>query len=210
MNITITARKTSVRDSFKERIDRKLAKLDRFFDDSANAIVTVTNEGDRETVEVTIQSRGMFYRAEKTTSDRFDSLEAVVDSLFRQIVKNKNKLGKRLRDTGVRRGERRGGRGAGVGGPGVCRQARQTVRAAPDGRGGSDPPDEHGRARVLRLPQRGDERDQRGLQTPQWNLRDSRADGRLTIQHSHRPGPPRSPRGGPAFRREFLVTAGHL
>ncbi len=99
MNITITARKTSVRDSFKERIDRKLAKLDRFFDDSANAIVTVTNEGDRETVEVTIQSRGMFYRAEKTTSDRFDSLEAVVDSLFRQIVKNKNKLGKRLRDT---------------------------------------------------------------------------------------------------------------
>lgn len=98
MNITITARKTSVRDSFKERIDRKLAKLDRFFDDNANAIVTVTNEGDRETVEVTIQSRGMFYRAEKTTADRFDSLEAVVDSLFRQIVKNKNKLGKRLRE----------------------------------------------------------------------------------------------------------------
>lgn len=99
MNITITARKTSVRDSFKDRIERKLGKLDRFFDDGANASVTVTNEGDRETVEVTIQSRGMFYRAERTTSDRFDSLEAVVDSLFRQIVKNKNKLEKRLRDT---------------------------------------------------------------------------------------------------------------
>ena len=99
MNITITARKTSVRDSFRERIEKKLAKLDRFFDEDAKAIVTVTNEGDRETVEVTIQARGMFYRAEKTTSDRFDSLEAVVDSLFRQIVKNKNRLGKRLRDS---------------------------------------------------------------------------------------------------------------
>ena len=99
MNITITARKTSVRDSFKDRIERKRGKLDRFFDDGANASVTVTNEGDRETVEVTIQSRGMFYRAERTTSDRFDSLEAVVDSLFRQIVKNKNKLEKRLRET---------------------------------------------------------------------------------------------------------------
>ncbi len=98
MNITITARKTSVRDSFRERIEKKLAKLDRFFDENANAIVTVTNEGDRETVEVTIQARGMFYRAEKTTSDRFDSLEAVVDSLFRQIVKNKDRLGKRLRE----------------------------------------------------------------------------------------------------------------
>ncbi|MBC8585015.1 ribosome hibernation-promoting factor, HPF/YfiA family [Youxingia wuxianensis] len=99
MNITITARKTSVRDSFKERIEKKLSKLDRFFDDNAKAIVTVTNEGDRETVEVTIQSQGMFYRAEKTTSDRFDSLEAVIDSLFRQIVKNKNKLAKRLRES---------------------------------------------------------------------------------------------------------------
>lgn len=99
MNITITGRKTAVRDSFKERIDRKLTKLDRFFDEGANAAVTVTNEGDRETVEVTIQSRGMYFRAEKTTPDRFDSLEAVIDNLFRQIVKNKNKLGKRLRDS---------------------------------------------------------------------------------------------------------------
>lgn len=99
MNITIAARKTSVRDSFKERIEKKLGKLDRFFDDSANVAVTVTNEGERETVEVTIQSHGMFYRAEKTTEDRLDSLDAVVDSLFRQIVKNKTKLEKRLRDT---------------------------------------------------------------------------------------------------------------
>lgn len=99
MNITITARKTTVRDSFKERVNKKLSKLDRFFDDTARAIVTVTSEGDREIVEVTIQAKGLFYRAEKTTSDRFDSLEAVVDSLFRQIVKNKDKLAKRLRDT---------------------------------------------------------------------------------------------------------------
>ncbi len=99
MNITITGRKTSIQDPFKERINRKLTKLDRFFDEGANATVTVTNEGDRETVEVTIQSRGMYFRAEKTTSDRFDSLEAVVDNLFRQIVKNKNKLGKRLRES---------------------------------------------------------------------------------------------------------------
>ncbi len=99
MNITITARKTSVKDSFRERVEKKLSKLDRFFDESANAIVTITNERDRETVEVTVQSAGMFFRAEKTTSDRIDSLEAVVDSLFKQIVKNKTKLEKRLRDT---------------------------------------------------------------------------------------------------------------
>lgn len=106
MNVIISARKTSVRDSFKERVERKLSKFDRFFDEDAKAHVTVTNEGDRETVEVTIQSKGMYYRAEKTTSDRFDSLEAVVDSLFRQIIKNKHKLGKRLRATAFDAGNR--------------------------------------------------------------------------------------------------------
>ena len=97
MNIKLTARNTSVRDSFKNSLDKKLSKLDRFFDESATANVTIIHESGRETVEVTIKAGGMFFRAEKTTSDRLDSLDAVVDALFRQIVKNKSKLEKRLR-----------------------------------------------------------------------------------------------------------------
>ncbi len=97
MKITITARKTSVKDAFRERAEKKLAKFDRFFDDDVTAYLTVTNEKDRETVEVTVQSQGITYRAEKTTADRADSLDAVVDTLFRQIVKNKSKLSKKLR-----------------------------------------------------------------------------------------------------------------
>lgn len=97
MNITISSRGTSVRDAFRERAEKKLHKLDRFFEDDADAIVRVTNEGARETVEVTIHSRGMLFRAEKTTDDRMDSLEAVVDALTRQIVKNKTKLEKKFK-----------------------------------------------------------------------------------------------------------------
>ena len=98
MNITISARNTSVRESFKERVEKKLSKFDRFFDD-AKAFVTVTNEGERETVEVTIKAEKLVFRAEKTTSDRIDSLESVCDLLFRQIVKNKSKLEHRLKSS---------------------------------------------------------------------------------------------------------------
>ena len=83
MNITITARKTSVRDSFRERIEKKLAKLDRFFDENANAIVTVTNEGDRETVEAVFRTI--------TTDDAIDCLDRaglrgpVMASLAREL-----------------------------------------------------------------------------------------------------------------------------
>ncbi|MEG1774577.1 MAG: HPF/RaiA family ribosome-associated protein [Oscillospiraceae bacterium] len=64
MNISITARKTTVKDSFKDKVAKKLKKFDRFFDEEAKAVVTVTNEHDRETVEMTIRSNGLIYRAE--------------------------------------------------------------------------------------------------------------------------------------------------
>ncbi len=97
MNISIISRNTSVRDNFRERCEKKLSKFDRFFDDDAKAVVTVSNQNGRETVEVMISSGGMFFRAEKTTSDRFDSLEAVADSLSRQIVRNKTKLERKFK-----------------------------------------------------------------------------------------------------------------
>lgn len=97
MNINITARKTTVKDSFRERVEKRLKKFDRFFDDEAKATVVVSNERDRETVEVTIVYKGLYFRAEKTTDDRTDSLDAVCDVLFKQIVKNKTKLESRVR-----------------------------------------------------------------------------------------------------------------
>ncbi len=96
MNITISSRSTAVRDEFRERVGKKLHKLDRFFEDEAKAVVKVTNEGGRETVEVTINSRGMLFRSEKTTDDRMDSLEAAVDAITKQIIKNKTKLEKKF------------------------------------------------------------------------------------------------------------------
>lgn len=98
MKVNITARKTTVKDSFKEKVEKKLQKLDRFFDDEAAAAVVVSNERDRETVEITINYNGMIFRSEKTTADRADSLDAVCDILFKQIVKNKSKLVSRVRD----------------------------------------------------------------------------------------------------------------
>ena len=97
MNISITARKTTVKDSFKEKVEKKLGKFDRFFDESAVASVTVSNEKNRETVEVTIRANSMIFRAEKTTDDRSDSLDCVTDLLFKQIVKNKSKLVSRVK-----------------------------------------------------------------------------------------------------------------
>ena len=58
MKLTITGRKINLRDSFKEKVDKKFTRFDKFFDESADATVTVTMERNRYTIEVTIRSDG--------------------------------------------------------------------------------------------------------------------------------------------------------
>lgn len=95
MKIAITSRKVNLRDNFKERVEKKLSKFNRIFDEDAQANVTVTLEKNRQTVEVTIRQNGMVYRAEQTAEEMNDALDAVIDVLGRQIRKNKCRLEKK-------------------------------------------------------------------------------------------------------------------
>ena len=97
MNIIITGRKVNLKDNFKELVEKKLKKFERIFSEDAKAQVTVTVEKNRQTVEVTIRDKNMIYRSEKTLPEMNEALDAVMDSLGRQIRKNKCRLEKKLR-----------------------------------------------------------------------------------------------------------------
>ena len=96
MTVNYIGKKTVIRDSFKEYAEKRLKKLGKFFDDDPVVNIIVTNHNEDETVEVTIQSHGMFFRAERTSDDRQTSLDLVLDVLQKQIVRNKERLEKRL------------------------------------------------------------------------------------------------------------------
>lgn len=97
MHVNITGRKVQLKDAFKEKVQKKVGKFERFFEPDATAYVTVTIEGDRQTVEITIKNKGLVYRCEETTHDMSEALDLAVDHIFRQIHKNKARLEKRLR-----------------------------------------------------------------------------------------------------------------
>lgn len=97
MKITYVARKVTLRDNFKERVDRKLSKFEKIFSENAEASVVVTLERNRQTVEVTIKDNSMVYRAESTMAEMNDALDKVTDMLSRQLRKHKTRLSKRLR-----------------------------------------------------------------------------------------------------------------
>ena len=97
MNINYIGKKTVIKDSFKEYAEKRLKKLEKFFDDDPMVTIIVTNEDEIETVEVTVKSKGVFFRAERDSNDRLTSLDLAVDVLVQQIVRNKNRLEKRFK-----------------------------------------------------------------------------------------------------------------
>lgn len=101
MKITYVARKVTLRDNFKERVEKRLLKLEKIFSDSAEASVVVTLEKNRQTVEITIKDNSMVYRAESTMSEMNDALDKVIDILQRQLRKHKTRLSKRLRSASI-------------------------------------------------------------------------------------------------------------
>ncbi len=98
MKITTIGRKCTIRDSFKEHAEKKLKKIERFFGDSAEAKITATVEKNCQIVEVTVVNQGMVFRSEERSENMNDALDLCVDSLIRQIRKNKTRLEKRIRE----------------------------------------------------------------------------------------------------------------
>ncbi len=99
MNTAYVARKVTLSDSFKERAEQKLKKLDKFFDD-VKAQITVSAQKDLASVELTVWANGMIFRAESQNVDKLDALDDAIDNLIRRIRKNKTRLQKKVKNSG--------------------------------------------------------------------------------------------------------------
>lgn len=97
MNISINGRHLTVRQDLRNLIEKKLAKFNRFFPDGADASVTCRCERDDRIMEVTITVGSTIFRAEEAASTFPGALDGCIESIERQIRKNKTRLEKRLR-----------------------------------------------------------------------------------------------------------------
>ena len=101
----IVARQISISDSLKELIHKKLTRFDKFFDDSAEAYVTLRRKKNTEILELTITNGATMFRAEEADKTFQNALDAACDTILGQLRKHKTKLQKRLRsgkfDAGV-------------------------------------------------------------------------------------------------------------
>ena len=97
MKVTIVGRQMTVRDSLKVMVEEKLSKFDKFFGADAEAYVTFAYKRKLEIIEISITYNSILFRSEEESSTFQNALDEAVESLERQIRKNKTRLEKRLR-----------------------------------------------------------------------------------------------------------------
>ena len=98
MKVNITGRQLNVFDEMKELIEKKLAKLDKFFPKGATANVVLSSRHGDKIMEITLQSGGTLFRSEVKADSFRNALDGAVSNIERQIRKNKTRLQKHLRE----------------------------------------------------------------------------------------------------------------
>ncbi|MBP2001768.1 putative sigma-54 modulation protein [Paenibacillus shirakamiensis] len=102
MNYSIRGQHIDVTDALHDYVDKKLSRLEKYFDapPTSDGFVTLNAIRGLHTVEVTIPLTGFMLRAEDKSDDMYASIDAVVDKLERQIRKHKTKVNRKFRQEG--------------------------------------------------------------------------------------------------------------
>ena len=97
MNITFTDRKMDSSGMLREYAEKKCMRLAPYFDKEVSVQITFSAERGMHTAEITMQTQGLYFRAQERTGNMYASIDGAIASIDKQIQKNKTKLAKRLR-----------------------------------------------------------------------------------------------------------------
>lgn len=98
MTYKILCKKVELADSSKEKVLKKVQRLNKFFDDETECKIVVGEQKEQMVVEITFPFKGFIIRAESRDRELLTAVDICLANIDRQIRKNKTKLSKRLRD----------------------------------------------------------------------------------------------------------------
>ena len=97
MKFQFSEKKVRLPENVHAYAEKKVTKLDRYFNGDAEALVAFSVMKNRNQVELTVHAANTWFRASESTSDMFASIDAAIGTIEGQIRKNKTRLARRLR-----------------------------------------------------------------------------------------------------------------
>jgi putative sigma-54 modulation protein len=92
MKFMITGKNIALTDALKSTVEKKLGKLEKYFNPEVEVHATLSVQKNRQIIEVTIPFNGALLRGEESTNDMYSSIDNVLEKLERQIMKHKTRL----------------------------------------------------------------------------------------------------------------------
>ena len=102
MKVTVLAKNIELTSALKNTVERKILKLEKYFNPNVEAKATLSVQKNSQKVEVMIPFNGIMLRGEDATDDMYKSIDLVQEKLERQIRKQKTRLQKRYSGESVR------------------------------------------------------------------------------------------------------------
>jgi putative sigma-54 modulation protein len=95
MRITVTGKNVEITNGLRSAVEKKLSKLERYFNPDVEAHATLSVQNFRQIVEVVVPFGGAILRGEESNTDMYAAIDLVADKMERQVRKHKNKLNSR-------------------------------------------------------------------------------------------------------------------
>ncbi|NLG38139.1 MAG: ribosome-associated translation inhibitor RaiA [Clostridiales bacterium] len=102
MRTTISGKHLNITDAMRKMAQKKIGKLERYFEPETEAIIIMSMERDLRKAEITIPFNGIVLRGEEATEDMQKSVEMAVRKLEKQIHRYRTRLERRLREGAFR------------------------------------------------------------------------------------------------------------
>ena len=99
MRLIISGKGMEVSDYLESLVEKKARKLDRYFLPETEVQITLSIEKSRHICEVTVLFDGVTLRTEEVSGDMYNSIDASLKKLERQIRRHRTKLERRLKDS---------------------------------------------------------------------------------------------------------------
>lgn len=101
MRFIVRGENIEVTPAIREYVEKKLSKIERYFDENIEVRVNLKVYNDMQKIEVTAPIQNIVLRAEDSNADLYAATDLVVDKLERQIRKHKTKINRKAREKGL-------------------------------------------------------------------------------------------------------------
>ena len=92
MNINYVSKTMPMTDAMRSYAEKKLQRIQKFFDSSLDATVTVENLKNRQNVEVLVRVKGLYMKGAERAEDFYASIDLAIDKIERQVSRYKDRI----------------------------------------------------------------------------------------------------------------------